>query len=148
MLSALYPNNTAVGLRICERWQGPIVYSTVKTFLECVYCVLDEFFLCFDVTVVTLDQIATNVATACFQTFGLSTSDSLSQDQFIRWLKSNGPFSISKDSSVVSVYPHPNRPQQWLITYDVLSQAVSPQLLQARGMYASEDASQADLQMC
>lgn len=147
MLSALYPNNTAVGLRICERWKGPIVYSTLKTFLECVYCVLDEFFLCFDVTVVTLDQIAANVATACFQTFGLSTSDSLSQDQFMQWLKSNGPFSISKDSSVVSVYPHPNRSQESLLTYDVLSQAVSPQLLQASGMYASADASQADLQM-
>lgn len=147
MLSALYPNNTAVGLRICERWHGPIAYSTLKDFLACVYCVLDEFFLCFDVTVVTLDQVAANVATACFQSFGLARSDSLSQDQFMQWLKSNGPFSISKDSSEVSVYPHPNRSQDWLITYEVLCQDVSPQLLQARDMYASNDSSQADLQM-
>ena len=65
----------------------------------------------------------------------------------MQWLKSNGPFSISKDSSEVSVYPHPNRSQDWLITYEVLCQDVSPQLLQARDMYASNDSSQADLQM-
>lgn len=147
MLSALYPNNTAVGMQICKRWHDPISYSTLKNFLKCVYCVLDEFFLCFDVTVVTLDQVVTNVATSCFQSFGLSTSDSLSQDQFMQWLKNNGPYSISKDSSEVSYYPHANRSDQWTITYEMLSQDVSPQLLQARGMYSSGDTSQSDLQM-
>ena len=146
MLSAFYPYNKAVGLQVIKRWNEPISWKMVKHFLECVYCVLNEFFYCFDTTVVTLEQIAINVATYCFKSFHLSTQDQLSADQFLKWMKNKGPFVISKDNTQVSHYPR-SFSREWKVDYQSLCVEVSPQILQGRQMYDPIDTSQADLQM-
>lgn len=72
----------------------------------------------------SISNVAMTVATECFSSFNLTSTDSLSKQQFEEWMHSKGPYEISRDHVSISHYP-PIQTHSCKVTYNSLSSTFS-----------------------
>ena len=149
LLSALYPNNTSListMFSLLEENQM-ISYRHLILYLLHVYSLLNEFFECFDLTLISIYQVAVNVSKQCFESYQLSFSDSLSSEQFSQWMAKNGPYDISRVNTTISHFP-PIHHSSYEVSYDLLSTSLSLYLFDPKRIYSINDLQQVDFQIC
>lgn len=78
------------------------------------------------------------VATECFASFNLTSSDSLTKQQFEEWMHSKGPYEISRGNSSISHYP-PIQTHSYKVTYESLSSSFSLHHLDQKNTESTKD---------
>lgn len=97
-------------------------------------------------SLVCVDQVARNVADACFQQFCLERSAALSQTQFVQWMHDGGSCVITKDCTALTHY-QPLVNKHVVVSFDMLVEPLPAGMSNPKTMYAVPQNDDTRLQM-